>query len=156
MPLIPYPFVNGHRYDWSSVILTILGIPYTGVRSITYRQTLEPGKVRGTRAQVTGRTRGTYDCEGSIEFYKEDFQSIIDALSLGGTRGYMEVSFPITVSYSSGDLSVVTDVLSGCRISSDEDAPSEGSDPAVVSCDLDIMYILKNGKSALSPAHLLR
>lgn len=156
MPPVPYPFINGHRYDWSSVAITIDGIPYTGIRSITYRQTLTPGIVRGTRAQPTGRTRGQYEPEGSVEIYKEDYQQIIQALSLGGTRGYMEVTFPIVVQYSSGLLGVLSDTLAGCRLASDEDSPAEGSDPMVVSCDLSVMYVLRNGLSALSPDQLLR
>lgn len=151
-----YPLINGHRFDWSSVQVTIDGIRYTGVKSITYRQTLTPGKVRGTRSQVTGRTRGQYDCEGSVEFYKEDYSDIVRALSAFGTRGYMEYAFPIVVQYSSGVLAVKTDVLAGCRLASDEDAPTESSDGLVVSCDLDIMYITRDGFSALSPDQLLR
>lgn len=154
--MTPYPFINGHRFDWSSVIITIDGIPYTGVKSITYRQTMTPGLVRGTRAQVTGRTRGQYECEGSLEMYKEDFQLMITALSQLGTRGYMEASFQTMVQYSSGVLATVTDTLAGCRLSSDEDSQSESPDGMVVSCDLSIMYILRNGLSALSPDQLLR
>lgn len=156
MPLpIPYPLINGHRFDWTSVVCTIDGIPYTGIKSITYKQALTPGIVRGTRSQPTGRTRGQYEPEGSFEMYKEDYQLLIAALSLNGVRGYMEVAFPILVQYSSG-LSVVSDLLAGCRLSSDEDSGAEGSDAMVVSCDLSIMYVLRDGLSALAPEQLLR
>lgn len=151
-----YPLINGHRYDWSSVRITIDGIPYTGVKSINYRQTMTPGLMRGTRAQPTGRTRGQYEPEGSIEIYKEDYQEIIKALSKNGALGYMEVSFPILVQYSSGILAPITDTLTGCRIASDEDSPSEGADPFTVNCDLSVMLVSRNGLFALSPDQLLR
>ena len=159
--MTPYPLINGHRYDWSSVRITIDGIPYTGVKSINYRQTLTPGIVRGTRSQPTGRTRGIYEPEGSIELYKEDYQDIITALAMAGARGYMEVAFQIMVQYSQAGMGlpgvpVLTDMLAGCRIASDEDSPSEGADPFTVNCDLSIMYVLRNGLSALSPDQLLR
>lgn len=153
---IAYPLINGHRYDWTSVQITIDGIPYTGVKSLSYRQTLTPGVVRGTRSQPTGRTRGQYEPEGSIEMYKEDYQNLINALSFAGTRGYMETAFQVLAQYSSGVLAVVTDTLVGCRISSDEDSHDESPDGLTVSCDLSIMYILRDGKSALSPEQLLR
>lgn len=156
MSLPPYPFINGHRFSWSSVRIDIDGIPYTGVKSINYKQTLTPGVVRGTRSQPTGRTLGQYEPEGSIEMYKEDYQQLISALSAGGTRGYMEVAFQILVQYSSPGLTVVTDTLAGVRLASDEDSPSESPDALTVSSDLSIMYLLRNGLSALSPDQLLR
>jgi hypothetical protein len=156
MPPIPYPLISGNRFDWSCVTLTVDGLPYTGVKSISYRQSLSPGEVRGTRAQVTGRTRGQYTAEGSIELYKEDYQALILALSAAGTRGYMEHAFTTVVQYSSGVLGVVTDTLTGCRLTSDEDSPSESGDALTISSDLSIMYLLRNGLSALSPEQLLR
>ena len=78
---------------------------------------------------------------------------------MGGTRGYMETPFQGLVQYSTGIINpseVITDTLAGCRLSSDEDSHSESADGLTVSCDLDIMYILKNGLSALSPEQLLR
>lgn len=151
-----YPLINGHRFDWSSVRVTIDGVPYTGVKSINYRQALTPAVVRGTRAQPTGRTRGIYEPEGSIELYKEDYQEVIKALSANGLRGYMEYAFQIIVQYSSPNQAVITDTLAGVRLASDEDAPAEGGDPFTVNCDLSIMYVLRNGLSALSPDQLLR
>jgi len=154
--MIPYPLVNGHRCDWSSVRINAAGKSYTGVKSINYRQALTPGVMRGTRSQPTGRTRGIYEPEGSLEMYKEDYQELITDLAKGGTLGYMEVSFQVVVQYTPSGLAVITDTLAGVRLASDEDSPSEGSDPLTVSCDLSIMYVLRNGLSALSPEQLLR
>lgn len=156
MSLTPYPLINGHRFDWSAVQITIDGIPYTGVKSCSYKQTLTPGVVRGTRAQKTGRTRGQHESDGSFEFYKEDYQNIILALSANGTRGYMEVAFTAIVQYQTSALAVVTDTLAGCRLTSEEDSPGESSDALVVKCDVDIMYVLRNGLTALAPDQLLR
>lgn len=156
MSLPSYPLINGHRYDWSSVRITIDGIPYTGVKALSYKQTLTPGVVRGTTSQVTGRTRGQYEAEGTIELWKEDYQVLIAALSAGGTRGYMETAFTALSQYSSGVLSVVKDTLAGVRLTSDEDSHNESADGLSVSCDLSIMYLLRNGLSALAPDQLLR
>lgn len=156
--MTPYPLINGHRFDWSAVRISIDGITYTGVKSINYRQALTPGIVRGNHSQPTGRTRGIYEPEGSLEMYKEDYQDLIRALSANGTRGYMEYAFQVLVQYSSTavQIGVVTDTLAGVRLASDEDSPAEGSDAFTVSCDLSIMYVLRNGLSALSPDQLLR
>lgn len=149
---IAFPLINGNEYDWSSVKIMINGVPYLGIREISYRSTLTPGKVYGTSAQMLGRTRGQLEHEGSFTMYRSQFGDLIQALSLlagGVVGGYMEVAFTIMVAYeetlASGRLH--SDTLFGCRIQSDDQSHTQGSEPLVVKADLSIMRIMRDQRS---------
>jgi hypothetical protein len=151
-----YPLINGHRYDWSSVVIKLGGIQYSGVRAINYKHSVDPGKLRGNRAQIIGATRGEYNAEGNIEIYLQEYDELTSQLVKNG-KGYFEQFFEMTVSYSEPESTPVTDYLRGVRLSSSEKSGSEGSDPLFVRCDLLIMYLLENGKTPLTfPGQMLK
>lgn len=149
MPL-SYPMVNGNRFDFSSVQLTVPDVNrvFEGVKSVGYSDELNPGKLRGNRAQVVGRTRGQYEASANVEMYKSEADAFLAALG----PGYMERSFTVTVAFSepaTPDL-VVVDVIQGCRIKKVEDSASEGEEAIAVKFDLDVLMILRNGKAPLA------
>lgn len=143
--------INGKRYDHSSVEITIGAKPYTLITSISYQHSLEPGVLRGTSPHKLGRTRGQYEASGSVTMYKAEYKEMVRAIKLlNPTVGYMEVEFPVTVTYqevAAGELNI--DKLLGCRITSAEHSSSEGSDPVMVSFDIDIMKIIEDGDFAV-------
>lgn len=136
-----YPKINGQKFDFSSVEIDIAGIIYIGVTELSYTHTLEPGILRGTRAEKLGRTRGEYDAEGSVTIYKDTWNEIRNALG----DGYLETSFDITATYAEDDEEIQVDKLFGVRITSVETAPSQGTDPITVDLELDIIRIEENG-----------
>lgn len=139
---LSYPLINGTRYDFSSVeIITPLGI-ISAVKELSYTDSLEPGEVRGTRAQVIGRTRGKYSAEGSITIYKSEFDNLILALSpVASVIGFMEVAFNIVVNFSETFERTRTNILLGARIKKTETQGSEGEEPIAVKCDLGLLGI---------------
>lgn len=141
-----YPLINGHKYDWSSVEVDLgeAGI-FTGIKELTFSHSLEPGIVRGTRAEKLARTRGEYDAEGSIVMWTQDYNEFIALLG----NGYMEASFDVTMSYSTPNQPTVTVRLIGCRIVSAEGGGTQGTDPLEVSCSLNIMRVEENGVNPL-------
>lgn len=151
---ISYPLVNGIRYDWSSVLFDINGIKFQGFKSVDYSASLTPGKIRGNRAQVVGRTRGSYDATGSAEVWKADFLNVLAVLG----DGFMETSFNITASYSEVTTPnlIITDQLVGCRIVKHSDQGSEGEEPLTVKLDLDMLYIAPNGQVPINPLQFAR
>jgi hypothetical protein len=142
-----YPLINGNRYDFSSVEITLNGSRTLGVSEVSYTSTLEPGTVFGTGSQVLGRTRGQLEESGAITLFKQEFAELVDALG----QGFMEASFDITISYRDNGSPLVTDILRGCRITSVQDSASQGSDAIAVACDLHIMLIERGGKQAVQP-----
>jgi len=154
-----YPLINGNRSDFSSATIDIAGDKFNGIKSLNYKQTLEPGLVRGNRAQVLGTTRGKHDAEGNVELYLAEYQALLLKLSaLGAGRfGFMEVKFNITAGYAEGPLDlIVNDQLIGCRIKSVDRTNAEGSDALTVKVDLHIMYIIENGLMPISATQFLK
>lgn len=157
LPLLQYPLVNGHRYDYTSIEINLGGVLFSGIKSINYKHSLDPGLVRGTRAQVVGRTRGQYEAEGSIEFYKNEYDAFIAQLMLLNPNfGYLEQSFDADIHYSEPLQTVITDRCVGCRLKNADHSPAEGNDPITVSCDLSILYIIENGKTPINPKQFLK
>src|SRR5688572_25532626 len=137
MPALQYPLVNGHRYDFTSVEFDFDGYKPI-VKSISYKHTLDPGIVRGNKAQVIGTTRGKYDAEGSIEMYRLEWDGLTTELMKQGV-GFLEARFNITVAYSERNSAVMVDRLVGVRLKSPDHNPTEGNDALVVKCDMHIM-----------------
>jgi hypothetical protein len=142
-----YPLINGLKYDYSSIEIDIgdIGI-FTGVKEISFTHSLEPGEVRGTRAELIGRTRGEYSAEGSMVVYSEEYAEIIKALG----DGFMEKAFSITITYSDTNVPVQVNRLIGCRITNMEGGGSQGTDPLEVSLDLSIFRVETGGLNAVS------
>ncbi len=137
--------INGRRYSFASVKLKVAGREYVGVKEVSYNWKIERSKVRGANIQPLGMTRGEYDCEGSITFYKEEYDELIAALG----NGYGEAVFDVSVTYADVGQPTVTDELRGCSLAGGEKSPSQGTDALEVKCDLSVSYILENGKKAL-------
>jgi hypothetical protein len=140
--------INGIVYDYSSIEISIAGLPYQGVTEINYSDSLEPGSLRGTGALKRGRSRGMYDAEGSFSIYKEDYEPIKRALSALGLGGFMVTPFLITVTYrelGQGNI-LITDTIEGCRIKKNDSSNSSGNaDPSLHKVDLDVFRVGWNG-----------
>lgn len=141
-----YPLVNAHRYSYASIELNLgsAGI-FVGVKEISYSDSLEPGVVRGTRAEKLGRTKGEYEPEASITLWKEDAVELIKKLG----NGFMEKSFDITVTYAEENAPTTVDKIIGCRIKSNENSHSQGTDALEHAFELDVMRIEWGGVQPL-------
>ncbi len=136
-----YPKINGQIYSFASIEVKVGVQVFTGFTDLSYTQTLEPGIFRGTRPEKLARTIGEHNVEGSFTLVKEEYQELIAALG----DGYMETEFDITATYSETNAPITTDVLVACRITSEEDSHSQGTDALVIACDLDIIKMTRNG-----------
>lgn len=145
MPMPTFPLINGRRFSFASLDCRVRGIPVVGIKELSYSDKLEPGAVRGTKAQSLGRTLGDYECDGSITIYREEFDALVAELG----DGYGGIAFDITAHYADEGQPTSTDEVRGCRIKNVENNPSQGTDPLEVKLDLDVMYILRNGKCLL-------
>lgn len=140
----PQPLINGHRYGWSSISLSVLGADSPGFVSINYKFTSEPGKVRAKGSRVIGTTEGEDDIEASFELLKSDAAKLIKALG----AGYMKKKFDIKIEFgeeAEGEPIVVE--LFGCRMTTDDSSHSKGTDALTEKFDLHVMDALVNGIS---------
>ena len=136
-----YPLINGNSFDYSSIEIDIAGTIYVGVKEVSWTQSMDKGKQRGTNPQVLARTRGEYDAEASMVMYPQEYTDLITALG----DGYGEVSFNVTITYSDVGQQTQTIRLLGCQIKNEESGGSQGTDPLEDSIDLDVIQIERNG-----------
>lgn len=137
--------INGNVYDFSSITITLNGIPYQGINEISYSDSLEPGMLDGTGAYMRGRTRGKYKAECSFTIGKKDFEPLKLALRKTPSGGYGETPFLITVVYKEIDeVDVITDRIEGCRITKQENQHKFGEDALVTKVDLSVFRVCWN------------
>ena len=139
------PLINGFRYDFGQIEVSIKGKKYVGIKEIKYSNKIEAADVYGAHAQKLGETRGRLMPEASMTMYREEYYELINALG----DGYMEVRFEVTVSYGQDGDSVKTDKLTGVRVVGDESGGSEGTDALEVPVELKVMRIDLDNKNPL-------
>lgn len=149
--------IQGHRYDFSSIEANFGPLTFSNFQAVSYSDTLDPGEQFGQSSLKLGRTRGQYNASGSVTLLKEDVQTLLAALAVLGQGGYMEASWDLSISYSSGlvDPLPQTDTLLGCRIVEIGDDHSIGNEVLVNELSLNIMSILRGGLSATSGGNSL-
>jgi hypothetical protein len=141
-----YPLVNGHRMSFASINLSVDGTETIAFRSVTYNDTAEPGEVRGSHAQILGRTIGDYTCEASLEIYAEELDQFLRAFG----DGYMEKVFDVIVTYSEeAGGPTVTDKVNFCRIRGVTRNHAQGTDPLSITIDLHPLFITRSGVNPL-------
>lgn len=145
-----YPRINARLYSHASITIEVNNKTYVGISDISYSDTLEPGELRGTAAQVLGRTTGEYSCECSFTMAREDFLELITDLG----DGFMSKAFDIIVSYAEEGMPYITDTIRGCRITQSSYSSSAGSDPISVEVTVHPMMILHNGQAPFRGALL--
>lgn len=137
------PLINGRRYSFSSIEVDVNGRKYTGVKSISYNDGLDPGMARGTSPIPLGHTEGDYEAEASMTMFRAEFDTMLSQLG----DGYGEVSFPITATYAAQGQPTVTDRLPAVRIKKVTNSNEQGNDPTEVELELVVMTpIERNGR----------
>ena len=144
--------INGNRYsftnislDWSTAVGAGGTFPRGIFKSVNYDAAQDPGLVQGNQIAPVGRTSGYGTGTGSMELLISESDDFLNLLTGGGTFPIMNVDFNLTVSYSVNDIDVRTDLLMGCRITKLGQANSQGNDATMLSCDLSIMKMYRNG-----------
>lgn len=149
---IPYPLVQGVRFDHSSLDIKLVGVSFLGVKSIDWNDEMNPGDVYGTGAQRLGVTRGQYKAKGNIEIWKAEaynFENLVVTATPG--IGLLECRWPGDINYvMEGGIGPFTSNLVGCRIISRNNQSAQGNEPASVKYGLDITYAIDNGVAPIT------
>lgn len=151
---VAYALLNGVRHSWSSVELRVNGLIILGCTEVNYSPKLEPGVVRGAGSLPIAHTLGNAEFEGDFTILLEEFNELLTQLG----QGAMAQTFDIVCSYDatlgnvqSGGLSVITDTLQACRITSIEATNSSGSTDATArKCTVKPLMVLLNGINVMA------
>lgn len=155
------PIINGRRFGYSSLTAMVNGLPILGqtFTAVNYRDNVERGEVRAGSPLPLGHTRGDYKADGDLEMPKEEFDTFLNAITLGGALGYYEASFELTVAYQevlSPGTPTIIDHLNGCKLNGTEQSHQRGPDGLVVRVPLYIHMLTLNGKRPFGPDVLAR
>jgi hypothetical protein len=137
--VVLYPDVNGVRHSYASIELTFGPHILIGHKSIEYSRTRERGYVYGASPDPLGKTRGKNTYKGAIELFLAEY-ALVTSLP-----GYGDIPFPVVVTYSTNGLDVITDILLGCTLDSNEANHTEGTDGLTRKVELNPVKILFNG-----------
>lgn len=147
--------INGFRYDFSTLALEgTSAAAFGGVRfvfpkgviqSISYDAAQDSGWVQGNQVSPVGRTQGLATGSGSMELLVSEFDDFLNLVTSAGAFPLMSVFFDLTVSYSVNGTDVRTDTLQGIKVIKVGSPNQKGSDATMISMDLQIAKIFKNG-----------
>lgn len=137
------PIINGYRFSWASIVLSVAGSDQPGVKSISYKNAIARSEARGSGRQRLGMTAGNYTPEASFAMLLEEWENFKSTLDQSGP--WMDQPFDITVSFTEGS-NLRVDVITGCRVKSEAKDYSNGTDALEVKVELDVSgTITSNG-----------
>ena len=136
------PLVNGHMYQFSSIVLTVGGVPFDLIEAINYESTNEATQFYGTHKTPIGQTKGNVSHTASMTIPAVGRDALLALITRGGTRGWADSPFVLTVSYAEEGQPVTTDVLDGCRLTKIGKSHSQGNEPLKVELELSVPTIL--------------
>lgn len=118
------PLVNGILYSWADVVVTIGGVPITGITAIDYGDKQDVENKYGAGRYPVGRAKGRIVCSGKIKLYQEEVQAIQAQAPAGRLQDL--APFDIVVTYIPESGIVTTDKIRNCSFSENKRAWKEG------------------------------
>lgn len=134
------PLVNGQAFDYTQIIVSILGVPIVSVSSISYTEEQEKVNNMGTGNRPVSRGRGAIDASGSVEISMNDIEAIRDVAPSGSLL--LIPAFDIVVVFGNPQ-NVQTHVLKNCEFTNDGVETTQGDTDIKRTFDLvisDIQY----------------
>jgi hypothetical protein len=135
---MPTPLINGRAYDFTQIIVTILGVPVVSVSKISYNQKQEKKNNYGQGSFAVSRGQGVIEADASIEMSMNDIEAIRD-VALNGSLLNVP-SFDITIFFGNAQ-KPITHVLKNCEFISDGLEASQGDTDIKQSFDLVVSHV---------------
>lgn len=132
------PLVNGRAFDFSQIILNILGVPIVSVTSIDYEETQEKTNNFGTGNRPVSRGSAAIEATGSIEFSMNDSEALRDVAPEGSLL--MIPAFDIIVVFGNPQ-SPQTHVLKNTEFTTDGHSSTQGDTDLKRSFDIIMSHI---------------
>ena len=110
------PLINGQAYDWTQIVVKILGAPMVSVSAINYTEEQSKENNFGAGNRPVSRGRGAIDAKASITLSMNDTEAIRDIAPDGSLLKI--APFDIQVSFLNSQ-KVVTHILKNCEFLDD-------------------------------------
>ena len=115
--------INGQAYDYTQIIMSVLGVHVAGVTSINYTEEQEKTNNFGAGNRPVSRGRGAIEASGSIELSMNEIEALRDAAPSGSMLKIPP--FEITIVYLNLQ-KVVTHKLKNVEFTNDGVETSQG------------------------------
>lgn len=79
------PLINGQAFDYADIVISILGVPVSGVSSINYTEEQEKANNFGTGTRPVSRGKAAIEASGSLEISMNDVEALRDVAPLRGS-----------------------------------------------------------------------
>jgi hypothetical protein len=132
------PLINGRSYDFTQIIVTILGVPVASVSKITYNQKQDKTNNYGQGSNAVSRGQGVIEADASFDISMNDIEAIRDVAPNGSLLNVP--AFDITVFFGNAQ-KPVTHTLKNCEFISDGVDASQGDTDLKQSFDLILSHI---------------
>lgn len=144
--------ILGNALSWASYIIKIRGQELNGIGKLSVGQKRERAKVYGTgRARrPRGRTGGKYSATCKLTVQRGSMNDLINFLAQFAPDGisYGNVEFDIHALQVETDETPSEYEINGCYIAEENfDDDGESIDPNKDDLDLDVIEVIKNGKT---------
>ena len=130
--------INGRAYDFTQIVVKILGASISSVSAINYTEEQEKVNNYGAGSRPVSRGKGAITASASITMSMNDVEAIRDVISDGSLLSLEP--FDIQVSYLNAQ-KAVTHVLKNCEFTADGVEASQGDTDISRSFDLVVSHI---------------
>lgn len=138
------PLINGVLHSWGEIVVTIAGVPVTGITAIEYGDKQEVVNHYGAGRHAVGRSKGRITPSAKITLYQEE----VEALLLKSSNGRLQdlEMFDIIVSYIPENGLIVVDKIRNCSFTNNDRKWKEGDTKQEVELELVVSHIEWNNK----------
>lgn len=140
------PLINGVLYSWAEVVVTIAGVPVTGITAIEYGDKQDVSNRYGAGRYPVGRSKGRITPSGKMTLYLEEIEAIQRTVPNGRLQDV--ALFNIQVSYLKEEGSpIVIDRVRNCTMLDNMRKLKEGDTGVEVEVELLPSHIEWGAKS---------
>ncbi|OBW40808.1 hypothetical protein AB670_02759 [Chryseobacterium sp. MOF25P] len=134
------PLINGREYGWADIVVTIGGVPVTGIRAVKYDEEMEKENIYGAGRNPVSRGYGRVKSTASITLL---FGTIV-ALRAKAPKGqlFRIAPFSITISYQPEAGPIVTHILKNAEFKKSTFDWKEGDMSKEIELELIISHIV--------------
>lgn len=146
-----YPSLNGVEPSYADIRLQFpihdgaIYKPGPAVAGVNWSDTVEVGDAPGANGgRKWRRTTGVYSCEASVTLYRSGWKAFVQELKQRSTRLSL-VGFDLVIQHTppveTGDTTIYTVKILGCRLTGRSLSHAEGTDPDKIELTLNPMRI---------------
>jgi len=127
--------INGKSYEWSDIIINILGVPFAGVTAIEYEDMQDMENVMGAGNRPVSRVYKNFVPTAKVTLLMEELEAIQAVAPQGVIQRIPE--FDITVAFADTAIPIRVHTLKNCRFKNNTRKVAQGN--GAIACELEVI-----------------